>query len=415
MASILVMTSPARGHLYPLVETLLELRAHGHAVYVSTLSSEVATLADLGIDGCPLPTELDEAELADAHTTGVITGLMAVGDQLFARCQAEYEHFSRLIAEREPDLLLCDLTTPGAQMAAERSGLPWAVWSPTYLPAFSTDGPPPLIGLPVKRGMVGRARDFCLGHTARRALDLFALRRGNEFRTKFGLAPIDHVDEQFVRAPLVLNFLGAPIEKQRRDWPASVKLVGPSTWAPPSRPDPRIAAIDRPVALVTCSTEMQNDGMLAQVTLDALEHTGFHTVVTTGAMMPEILRKTAHSTVMQFGPHDQILDNAAVVVTHGGMGITMKALARGIPMVIAPFGRDQHDTAQRVVTSGAGVRVDPRALDAAGMHAAIMTALGQRGRARAAATSMDAKNSGVRAAEHVEELLRDRGEDRAVA
>ena len=39
----------------------------------------------------------------------------------------------------------------------------------------------------------------------------------------------------------------------------------------------------------------------------------------------------------------------------------MKALAHGVPMVCIPMGRDQNDTAARVVHHGAGVRLPPKA------------------------------------------------------
>jgi UDP:flavonoid glycosyltransferase YjiC (YdhE family) len=39
----------------------------------------------------------------------------------------------------------------------------------------------------------------------------------------------------------------------------------------------------------------------------------------------------------------------------------MKGLAAGVPLVCIPMGRDQNDTAARVVHSGAGVRLKPTA------------------------------------------------------
>jgi len=38
---ILAYTSPSKGHLYPLLPTLLELRRRGHQIAVRTLASEV--------------------------------------------------------------------------------------------------------------------------------------------------------------------------------------------------------------------------------------------------------------------------------------------------------------------------------------------------------------------------------------
>lgn len=51
---------------------------------------------------------------------------------------------------------------------------------------------------------------------------------------------------------------------------------------------------------------------------------------------------------MRFVPHEAVLERAACVVCHGGMGITQKALAAEVPVVVVPFGRDQVETARRV-------------------------------------------------------------------
>jgi UDP:flavonoid glycosyltransferase YjiC (YdhE family) len=50
-----------------------------------------------------------------------------------------------------------------------------------------------------------------------------------------------------------------------------------------------------------------------------------------------------------------VLQHAALVVTHGGHGTVMKALAADVPMVLLPHGRDQADTAVRVTSRGAGI------------------------------------------------------------
>jgi UDP:flavonoid glycosyltransferase YjiC (YdhE family) len=50
-----------------------------------------------------------------------------------------------------------------------------------------------------------------------------------------------------------------------------------------------------------------------------------------------------------------VLKHASVVVTHGGHGTVMHALAAGVPMVVMSQGRDQADNAVRVESRGAGV------------------------------------------------------------
>jgi UDP:flavonoid glycosyltransferase YjiC (YdhE family) len=83
-------------------------------------------------------------------------------------------------------------------------------------------------------------------------------------------------------------------------------------------------------------------------------------------------------------PHQSVLPHASLVVSHCGHGTTMKALAAGVPLVCIPMGRDQFDTAARVVEAGAGVRLRTNA-SATRMREAVMQVLGDdRYRANAA-------------------------------
>ena len=90
--------------------------------------------------------------------------------------------------------------------------------------------------------------------------------------------------------------------------------------------------------------------------------------------------------------HRRVLPHAAAVITHGGHGTVIKALAAGCPVLVLPLGRDQPDNAARVTRLGAGIRLrssaSPRKIAAAvtelindPAYAEAATALGQQVRA----------------------------------
>jgi UDP:flavonoid glycosyltransferase YjiC (YdhE family) len=84
-------------------------------------------------------------------------------------------------------------------------------------------------------------------------------------------------------------------------------------------------------------------------------------LVTLGEMLPDgEVQPTASVVVVRSAPHREILRQASLLITHCGHGRTMKALTAGVPIVCIPMGRDQNDTAARVVHVGAGVRLRPR-------------------------------------------------------
>jgi UDP:flavonoid glycosyltransferase YjiC (YdhE family) len=111
-----------------------------------------------------------------------------------------------------------------------------------------------------------------------------------------------------------------------------------------------------------------------------------------------------HVRIERFLPHDPVIERAAVVVCHGGMGITQRALARGVPVVVVPFGRDQPEVARRVEHAGVGVRLEAKRLAGGSLAAAVEHAVRRREGARRIAGALDG-TGGSAAADAFEELL----------
>ena len=60
-------------------------------------------------------------------------------------------------------------------------------------------------------------------------------------------------------------------------------------------------------------------------------------------------------------PHDAVMKEVSLVVTHGGHGTVSRALWHGLPLLVMPMGRDQDDIAVRVEARAAGLSVPPTA------------------------------------------------------
>lgn len=95
---------------------------------------------------------------------------------------------------------------------------------------------------------------------------------------------------------------------------------------------------------------------------DALGTLPVRGIVTTGpAVRVDQLRVPANVSVLASAPHSEIMRHADLVISHGGHGTVVKALAAGLPLVILHHGRDQADNAVRVTSRGAGITVSRRA------------------------------------------------------
>ena len=202
MARDLVYTSPARGHLYPLVPTLEELRRRGHGVAVRTLGSEVDRLGALGFSAGPIDPAIEELEHEDWKAASAPAALLAACRTFVARGAHEVADLRRAIAAERPEVLFTDVNSWGAAAAAEASGIPWAAFAPYFLPLRSPGVPPWGLGLAPARGAAGRLRDALLWPVVDRLYDRVRPSL-NELRASAGAPRLRHVSDFATRAPLV--------------------------------------------------------------------------------------------------------------------------------------------------------------------------------------------------------------------
>lgn len=403
MSKILVYTSPARGHLYPLVPTLQELRRRGHDVSVRTLAVEVERIRALGIAAEAIDPAIEAREIDDWKATSPPAALLAASRTFVDRGRHETGDLRRAIDREQPDVLFTDVNSWGAAAAAEASGLPWAVFAPYFLPVRAPGAPPWGLGLAPLGGVPGRVRDAVLWPVVNALYDrtLSAL---NDLRASAGAGAFQHVADFATRPPCVISYTAEPFEYSRA-WPASVHLVGPGIWEPPVAEEANSPRDERPLVLVTCSTEFQNDGQLIETALAALAEEPVRVVATTASLDPGSFRAPPNARVERFLPHGPILQEAACVVCHGGMGITQKALAAGVPVCAVPFGRDQMDVARHVEVARAGTRLASKSLSPVRLRRAVHEAIARKsGALRVAEAFRDA--GGAAAAADVLEGLR---------
>src|SRR3954452_24510907 len=169
MSTFLAYSSPAAGHLFPLVPGLLALQDRGHEVHVYTASELVDGARAAGLRHvAALDARISDVEVRDYEARSGTQRLVVGFENLLGRGPAEAEDLRRAIAETQPDAVLVDVNAYGAAVAVQRSGLPWATTLPSLLPLPGAGIPPCGLGLAPATGPLGRRRDRVLGDLGER-------------------------------------------------------------------------------------------------------------------------------------------------------------------------------------------------------------------------------------------------------
>jgi UDP:flavonoid glycosyltransferase YjiC (YdhE family) len=227
----------------------------------------------------------------------------------------------------------------------------------------------------------------------------------NALRVELGLSPVERIFH--VHDACALSLVAGPREfEPEMPLPANVRFVGPLFDAP-SAMDAEPQPEGRPLVVISFSTGQQGQAAVLQRIIDGLDELPIRAVVTTGpAIDPATLRAGSNVEIVRFVPHDRLLPQAALVVTHAGLGTVMAAMAHGVPLLCLPMGRDQFFNAARVEALGIGRRL-PADAPAATIAGAVRELLGNdvvRAAAKQGARIIAGYRNGIAAVAELERL-----------
>ena len=353
------------GTVPPELGAVRRLVERGHRVAVLAEDSMADDVAATGAEMIPWRTATNRASrrpeddpYRDWECKTPLQLMNRLLDTQFVGPAAAYaDDVGAAIAHHRPDLVVCSMFALGAMIGAEAAAVPFDVLLPNCYLAPAPGMPPFGLGLRPATGPLGRARDRAIGAVHERLWGK-GVPGINELRVRFGLEPISEFFDQLGRARRVLVLTSSDFDFPAR-LPDNVRYVGPvlddPVWAashwtlPPG---------DEPLVLVGLSSTFQDQHGTLRRIVSGLADLPVRAVVTTGpAIDPADVEAPARIHVVRSAPHSQVLAHAAAVVTHGGHGTVVRALAAGVPLVVMHHGRDQADNAVRVTSRGAGLSV----------------------------------------------------------
>jgi RimJ/RimL family protein N-acetyltransferase len=199
--------------------------------------------------------------------------------------------------------------------------------------------------------LYGTARRVMLEHGSTWTTDLATL---NATRHALGLAALGGGPAAWESCELVLVTAPRWLDADA-GFPAHVVHAGPlGIRTQERRAEPRAPR----VLLSFSTTVMDGQPALIRDVCAAVGSTGAQALLTLGpAVAARDVDAPPGVEVLPWADHDELLPGCAAVVTHAGLGTTLRALAHGVPLLMLPLGRDQHVNATRVTELGAGIRL----------------------------------------------------------
>ncbi|ADB32926.1 glycosyltransferase, MGT family [Kribbella flavida DSM 17836] len=314
------------GHFRPLVAVARAVEAAGHTVAVAGSGKVTPVVEAAGFVAFPTsgPRVADAPPAAPEPLVAVDP---AAEERHFAAAfgrSGARRHAAALLelaGEWRPDVIVRDEADFGSAIAAERLGIPCA----TVLV-------------------------LAAGSLVRKELLAEPL---GQLRAEYGLPPdpgLAMLDRELVLSPFPPSFRSPDFPLPQTAFSYRTADVVP------------IAAVrETPTVYFTLGTVFRpdTDDLFSRV-LAGLREVPAKVVVTVGerndpaALGPQ----PGHVRVERFVPQEELLPYCDLVVSHGGSGSLLGALAHGLPSVLLPLGADQPHNAQRCLELGLGRVLD---------------------------------------------------------
>jgi MGT family glycosyltransferase len=364
---ILICTGDGGGNVPPTVAIAAELIHRGHTVRV---------LAGPYYPGAPPSATMEAAFAAvgcevtspppDLWAGGAIPDLTSIPEHfMMVRTMALWapvslpwaQQTTDLIQTYQPDVVVTDLITPGAGIAAEATGTPCVILLTTVPVHRQLPGLPlPGRGALPSDGTGEDEQEYC---TRSREV---AMPFMNTARAAVGLVPDDDPWAWEDRAARVIVLSSRVFDYPAASYPSNMVYAGSMR---PSSPgggwdSPWPLSADGPPLVVVSGTTTGLSGLwfsVFQASANALLELDMRGVFTIGPLDPQMFPQHQELAYQSFVPHSDVLPHASALVTQCGHGATLTALRHGLPMVCVPVFADQPDVAARVEHLGAGIRL----------------------------------------------------------
>jgi rhamnosyltransferase subunit B len=341
-----------RGDLAPMLAMAREMQRRGHACHVLANDPTGALAREHGVPfTSTAPTQSN-------NLTGVER---AFGEHVFPSYRPTLAYIESELARGRELVLVNAENYAASTLAAERYGLPLCRYILTPFRIFSLEQPFFPHNITVRGRFAHTFRRYVLPRLkAQRYTNPFIVRGVNEHRAELALPPITSLEQLEPLASRRVCLFPDWYCPPAADWVQPIECVG-FPLSPPSGSMPEalsrfIDARGEPIVFTpgTGVVEVQRFFEAARECCERLQRPG----VFLSPNLPHEARGLAGLVFqLDYVELGLLLPRAALLVHHGGIGTTARALEAGVPQIISPQAFDQPDNGDRVRRLGVGAMI----------------------------------------------------------
>jgi MGT family glycosyltransferase len=334
---------PASGHINPTLPVVKELVRRGHEIIYFATDNARAKIEATGAEFHPYPSLITDHffemhNLDGSNPPGAAALLAETSEALLPQLIADAKALNA-------DYILYDSMTPWGWMVAQALSLPSVcstallVLTPSLM--FNLKTLPSLMRVTLK-GLPN----------IRKATTILS-RLGKQY----GFKPLQFVEVFNAPGDLTLNYT-SQVFQPGADKLGDIKFVGPSIGARTDQPFPFDKLNDsQPLIYISLGTVINANRDFFRACIEAFKDAPYQVVMSIGerVQITDLGTIPPNFLVLSSVPQLQILERAALFITHGGMNSVQEGLYYNVPLLVVPQQTEQAYVARRVEELGAGL------------------------------------------------------------
>ena len=355
MSKVLFFNIPAHGHTYPTLPLVTELIRRGEQVTYYSSNAFRQVIEDTGATfrNFVTPYLNDETQIEE--------NMVRVAYMLLQITRTALAALVPQVKEDKPDYIIHDGLCPWGKYIAQILGIPAICSMTTFaIPSFTLKNIGKLLKSPGDTRLLLSSTPISeLSHTfieGRKHLRPFhAL--ANSLHRQYGIAQPQLLDVFANHNRLNIVYTSKQFQPFADMLDDSFKFVGPSI-APRTDtiPFPFDALGDIPIIYISLGTVFNDKADFYRTCFEAFVNSERKVVLAVGKRtnMAALGTIPDNFVVRAFVPQLELLQRAALLVTHGGMNSVSEALCYGVPLLVIPQTADQFLVGRRIQQLGAG-------------------------------------------------------------